>query len=215
MLEYISTTSCRLEFLRQNLDDELAISCGRCDNCTGTFLSDAISPDTLAALDAYLDRTGVSIPPRAIWPTGLPALGINLKGRISSAECAVYGRAIARLTDIGWGEQLRNLFESATAETPTPEPVLIRAARVLRDWTDMGNPRPKAVVSIQSHTRTAIIQTLAHYVAAAFRIPLLGQIATTESPSRASASNSARRIAELNDRFTVPSENTRVQNSLT
>src|SRR5207249_6365076 len=35
MLEYQATTGCRMEFLRRQLDDPYAESCGRCDNCTG------------------------------------------------------------------------------------------------------------------------------------------------------------------------------------
>ena len=34
MRHYIATTECRLEFLRQQLDDPEAGPCGRCDNCT-------------------------------------------------------------------------------------------------------------------------------------------------------------------------------------
>lgn len=206
MLDYISTKTCRMEFLRRQLDDDRAIPCGRCDSCTGAFLSDSLSAETLAALDAYLDRTGVPIAPRAMWPTGLPALGINLKGRISSSECAVDGRAIARLTDIGWGERLGDLLELATSETPTPEAFLIGAVRVLKDWVDIGNPQPKAVVYIQSHQRTNMVQTLAHYIAVAFRVPLLGQVAATQLPQKAKASNSAQRIVDLDDRFTLPPE---------
>src|SRR5689334_1949655 len=33
MRDYVSTTGCRMEFLRRQLDDEGAAPCGRCDNC--------------------------------------------------------------------------------------------------------------------------------------------------------------------------------------
>ncbi|WP_175548838.1 helicase-related protein, partial [Mangrovactinospora gilvigrisea] len=35
MRDYASTDACRMEFLRRRLDDEAAVPCGRCDNCTG------------------------------------------------------------------------------------------------------------------------------------------------------------------------------------
>src|SRR6185437_5336073 len=35
MLGYVGATSCRMEYLRRELDDPEAEPCGRCDNCTG------------------------------------------------------------------------------------------------------------------------------------------------------------------------------------
>src|SRR5882757_984427 len=35
MLDYLRTPGCRMEYLRQQLDDPAAQPCGRCDNCTG------------------------------------------------------------------------------------------------------------------------------------------------------------------------------------
>ena len=204
MLNYIATPTCRMEFLRRQLDDESATPCGRCDNCTGAFLSGTISTESLAAVNAYLDRTGVPISPRARWVTGLPSLGINLKGGIPSSEAAMDGRAIACLANIGWGERLRDLLETATPETPTPEAVLIRAVRVLKDCLNGGNSQPNAVVYIQSHQRTNMVQTLSEYIAEAFDVPLLGGVVAIQLPSKASASNSAQRIAELHDRFRLP-----------
>ncbi|KMS87523.1 ATP-dependent DNA helicase RecQ [Streptomyces regensis] len=37
MLDYAATRSCRMEFLRAQLDDPEAGPCGRCDNCTGRY----------------------------------------------------------------------------------------------------------------------------------------------------------------------------------
>ena len=36
MLDYETTTACRMEFLRRALDDPEATPCGRCDNCIGS-----------------------------------------------------------------------------------------------------------------------------------------------------------------------------------
>ena len=43
-----------------------------------------------------------------MWPTALANLGIDLKGKI--AEGAEDGRAVGRLTDLGHGQALRQLF---------------------------------------------------------------------------------------------------------
>ena len=201
MLEYIDTPGCRLEFLRRKLDDVSAVPCGRCDNCSGDSLSNIVSPDTLQELRAYLDCAGIPISPRLVWPTGLPVIGVNLKGRIAASESAVPGRAIACLSDIGWGEQLRELLDSADADTPTPNIVLRRACQVLHDWAKSGGPRVTAVVAIQSRRRKTIVGTLAHSLAQATGCPFLGELAIVERPAKTGDSNSARRVAALFEKF--------------
>ena len=43
MLDYLGTDRCRMEFLRDQLDDPEAARCGRCDNCGGLELPGAVS----------------------------------------------------------------------------------------------------------------------------------------------------------------------------
>ena len=43
MRDYVGTLGCRMEFLRRQLDDPGATTCGRCDRCLGTPLSLAVS----------------------------------------------------------------------------------------------------------------------------------------------------------------------------
>lgn len=206
MLEYISASGCRMELLRRFLDDDTAAPCGRCDNCAVPSLPTTTSAETMNALRSYLDCSGVAIKPRAVWPTGLPSIGVALKGRIASNESAAYGRAIARLNDIGWGEDLRTLLDSAEAETPVPDRVLNRVLKVLSDWEEIDGTLPSGVVAIHSHRRDGIVRSLAEFVAAKMNLPLLGLISTTYLPVKAGASNSARRVAALHERFEVPEQ---------
>lgn len=94
MRDYASTSRCRMEFLRRQLDDEGAAPCGRCDNCAGAWADSAVSADTLMGAAKELDRPGVEVEPRRMWPTGMPALGIELKGRIPAKEQCSTGRAL-------------------------------------------------------------------------------------------------------------------------
>src|SRR6478736_5418793 len=118
MLDYLATDRCRMRFLRDQLDDPEAADCGRCDNCGGLTLSDAVSDAAVAEAEARLSRPGVPVEPRKMWPTSLANLGIDLKGKI--AEGAEEGRAIARLTDLGYGQALRELFAPGTPDGPVP-----------------------------------------------------------------------------------------------
>ncbi|WP_333772159.1 RecQ family ATP-dependent DNA helicase [Streptomyces sp. IBSBF 3136] len=214
MREYASTTDCRMEFLQRQLDDEGAKPCGRCDNCAGPrFTADT----TTAALDAArvdLGRAGTEVEPRRMWPTGLPAIGIELKGRIPAGELASPGRALGRLSDIGWGNRLRPLFAPQAADGPVPDDIARAVVDVLADWAKGpggwasgapdAQPRPVGVVTVASRTRPALIQSLGARIAEIGRLPLLGSVEYAGDASRVPRSNSAQRLKALDGALTVP-----------
>jgi ATP-dependent DNA helicase RecQ len=110
MLGYAATGGCRMEYLRRELDDPEAGPCGRCDNCTGQRWPSEVSKEAAAAAGGRLLRPGVEITPRRMWPTGMAALGIDVSGKIGAGVSAEPGRALGRLTDLGWGPRLRALL---------------------------------------------------------------------------------------------------------
>jgi ATP-dependent DNA helicase RecQ len=101
---------CRMAFLQEALDDPTAAPCGRCDVCAGPWYPTDIPAGAAEAANARLDRPGVELPPRAQWPTGADRLGIEVKGKIAPGDQVLTGRAVARLTDLGWGQRLRTLL---------------------------------------------------------------------------------------------------------
>ncbi|MFG2262141.1 RecQ family ATP-dependent DNA helicase [Streptomyces sp. NPDC048720] len=214
MREYASTTTCRMEFLQRQLDDEGAKPCGRCDNCAGPrFTADT----TAAALDAArsdLGRAGVEVEPRRMWPTGLPAIGINLKGRIAAAEQAASGRALGRLSDIGWGNRLRPLLAPQASDGPVPDDVARAVVDVLADWAKGpggwasgaggAQARPVGVVTIASRSRPALIGSLGARISEVGRLPLLGSVEYAGDAPRVPRSNSAQRLKALDGSLTLP-----------
>ena len=200
MIDYETTDGCRMEFLQRTLDDGTAAPCGRCDNCAGVWFPTAIEPSATASADASLERVGVPIEPRAQWPTGGDRLGIPLRGNIAAAERAEEGRALARLTDLGWGGVLRTLFEGAAADAPVADGVRDAAFRVLADWP--WAQRPASVVAIPSRRRPQLVASLARALAAAGRLPFLGDLPISNGgPSGEPGGNSVYRLAGLWDRF--------------
>ncbi|MQA14238.1 MAG: RecQ family ATP-dependent DNA helicase [Pseudonocardiaceae bacterium] len=193
MRAYVATTGCRMEFLRQALDDPSASQCGRCDNCTGRHWTAAVPEQARQDAAQRLHRPGVEIAPRRQWPTGLAALGVDLSGRIPAAEVAEPGRAVGRLTDIGWGGRLRSLLAPGAPDGPAAAELLDAAVAVLADWD--WPQRPVGVVAVASRSRPALVDSLAQHVASLGRLPLLGPVtATGPVPS---AANSAHRAAAL------------------
>ncbi|MBC2867759.1 RecQ family ATP-dependent DNA helicase [Streptomyces mexicanus] len=218
MRDYVGTSQCRMEFLRRQLDDEGAAPCGRCDNCAGPWIDSSVSAEALTGALKELDRPGVEIEPRRMWPTGMPALGIDLKGRIPAGEQCSTGRALGRLSDIGWGNRLRPLLAENAPDGPVPDDVLQAAVAVLADWARSpggwapnvpdASARPVGVVAVPSLTRPQLVGSLAQGIAAIGRLPYLGALAYTGATGThaASRSNSAQRLKALSGAFTVPEE---------
>ncbi|MFJ3901219.1 DEAD/DEAH box helicase [Streptomyces sp. NPDC090025] len=218
MRDYVTGTGCRMEFLRRQLDDEGAVPCGRCDNCAGPWADSAVSAETLTTAAKELDRPGVEIEPRRMWPTGMPALGVDLKGRIPAGEQCSPGRALGRLSDIGWGNRLRPLLAEQAPDAPVPDEVLRAAVAVLADWARAqggwasGGPdaldRPVGVVALPSLTRPQLVGSLAQGIASIGRLPFLGTLAyaTPDGAHAARRSNSAQRLRALSGAFTVPDD---------
>src|SRR5215471_18475159 len=101
MLGHAATTGCRMDYLLRELDDPAAAPCGRCDNCTGTSRATAVSAASETLARGRLQRPGVPVTPRRMWPSGMKDLGVDAAGRISAGAAAETGRSVGRLTDLG------------------------------------------------------------------------------------------------------------------
>jgi ATP-dependent DNA helicase RecQ len=226
MLGYIAARDCRMEYLRRELDDPAAAPCGRCDNCTGQPWPDAVGEaDTAAAGDRLL-RPGVEVPPRRMWPSGMKDLGIDVSGKIAPELSAQPGRALGRLTDLGWGPRLRTLVAATPrapgpptptpggrADSPVPADIVDAVVKVLAAWDWAA--RPVAIVSLPSRTRPALIDGLSCRIADIGRLNYLGSLAYADDSGLAASGlgagqpairqhNSAQRLRALWTELTLP-----------
>jgi ATP-dependent DNA helicase RecQ len=202
MLDYLSTDRCRMEFLRAQLDDPGAAACGRCDNCGGLSLSLDVSAAAVDEAGARLARPGVVVEPRKMWPSALANLGIELKGKI--ADGAAEGRTVARLTDLGYGQALRDLFRPGTPDGPVPVELVRAVVEVLGDW----RPTVDAVVHVESASRPTLTADLAAGLSRYLRVPLVGRFAIVDpdvAPGQGAA-NSAQRVAAVGRRFRLEAD---------
>ncbi|WP_406072935.1 RecQ family ATP-dependent DNA helicase [Micromonospora sp. NBC_01638] len=210
MREYATTSDCRMRYLRECLDDTGAADCGRCDRCADPLFAADVSTAALTAAQTFLGRPGVEIAPKKLWPTGLDAVGVPLKGRIAPAEQALPGRAVGRLSDLGWGGRLRDLVGPEAPDAPVPDDVAGAVVEVLKAWAHGDAPwprRPVAVVAVGSRRRPRLVGSLAERIAAVGRLPLLGEVTPTGPGGPAGPrGNSAQRVRALHDTFTVPAD---------
>jgi ATP-dependent DNA helicase RecQ len=204
MRDYISSDACRMEFLRRRLDDPAAEPCGRCDNCTGEHWSASVSDAAVQQSRSQLLRPGVELEPRSMWPTGLAKIGVDLSGRIPAEERASAGRAIGRLSDIGWGSRLRRVLRDDAGDVALPDELFNAAVEVLRTWG--WEHRPAAVVAVPSARWPTLVRSLGERLAAVGRLDWLGVLADGRPQVAASRTNSAQRVRVLHDAFAVTPE---------
>ncbi|WP_430593286.1 RecQ family ATP-dependent DNA helicase [Humidisolicoccus flavus] len=205
MLQYERTTECRMQLLQQQLDDPSAAPCGVCDNCTSAWYASEVASNAADAAAQSLDKVGVAIEPRAQWPTGANTLGVPMRGKIAPAERAEEGRALARLTDLGWGGTLREVFASGAADAPVTKPVLDASVRVLAEWN--WPSRPVGIVTVPSRGRPALLGSLATGLSQIGRLPILGELTPTGAGlTGGPGGNSAFRLADVWPAFTVGPE---------
>ncbi|WP_040820401.1 RecQ family ATP-dependent DNA helicase [Nocardia jiangxiensis] len=205
MIDYQSSTECRMSFLRRQLDDPAlsgavadALDCGRCDNCTGTRPDTTVDTADLAAIRTRLDRPGIDLSPRKQWPTGMAKLGISLSGKITDGPAT--GRILGRLSDLGWGQRLRPLLDGPDA--PVPDHIVDACIAVLRDWG--WEQRPTSVLAMESPTHPKLTADLAARLAHIGRLRDLGTLHIRPGRPPVSAANSAHRVAALHDSWEIP-----------
>jgi ATP-dependent DNA helicase RecQ len=199
MLDYERTTQCRMAFLQESLDDATAEPCGRCDSCAGAWFPTDIPETAVLSARGRLERAGVELEPRSQWPSGMDRLGVPLKGRIPATEAMETGRALARLTDLGWGQRLRGLLRE---DAPVDAELLRACVPVLRDW-DWAQ-RPAAVVAVPSRSRPQLVLSAARGLAEIGRLPFLGSLdLVAEGPVGEPGGNSAFRLAGVWGRLAV------------
>ncbi|KHL02584.1 ATP-dependent DNA helicase RecQ [Sinomonas humi] len=215
MVAYEETTACRMEFVTTQLDDETAAPCGRCDNCAGRWFPEEVEPGVLERAGEQLRHAGVPIEPRAQWPSGMDKLGVAAKGRIPAGEQLSEGRVLARLTDLGYGGALRELFAPSAPDGEVPAGLRPAVVELLAGWARgdgaagpwSGAGRPAGVVAMPSATRPRLVDSLARGIAQAGRLPYLGAVSRTASarPGQAGG-NSAFRLASVWSAFDVGPE---------
>jgi ATP-dependent DNA helicase RecQ len=130
---------------------------------------------------------------------------VDAAGKIPAELTAEPGRALGRLTDIGWGSQLRTLLAEGAPDEPVTEPVVAAVIKVLAAW-DWAR-RPAGVLTLPSRTRPRLITSLGQRLAEVGRLPYLGALAyAREDGPGPRRHNSAQRLGSLWAVFEVPGE---------
>ena len=212
MLEYenLGHGRCRMEFLTAALDDPHSRPCGHCDTCTRPWYPTGVTAKAQVAAQSALERVGVVLEPRTQWPPGLDRFtgvmgGEVVKGRIPLVERVEPGRVVARLTDLGHGNALRELFASDADGKPVDAEVPPQLAgaclQVLREWD--WDERPAAVAWVPGLSRPRLVAALGEGLARAGRLRVLGPLGLVPGAVSLPRANSTFRVRDLWTRFHV------------
>ena len=187
---------CRMVYLAHQLDDMSAVPCGRCDVCAGPWYPRELSAENIEQARGRLHSTGVEIEPRAQWVSQLAKVSVPMdlstfgsvapKGKIAENERAERGYALARLSDLSWGSQLRDIFSEDTEGNPV-DSVVTRSLgegciEVLKNWQWGPAGRPAAVLALASPVRPQLVQSLARGIAHIGHLEYLGMTTLQDTP---------------------------------
>jgi ATP-dependent DNA helicase RecQ len=128
-----------------------------------------------------------------------------VRGNIAVGERPEEGRAIARLTDLGWGGTMRQLLATGTPDQEVPRAVVDAAVQVLREWG--WDERPVGVVAMPSHGHPLLVGSTARALSEIGRLPLLGALeSATPGPPGGRGGASLARLAGVWTAFRVPED---------
>ncbi len=195
MDEYLSTDRCRMEFLRSVLDDDHAVACGRCDNCTHTTLETGSSAERTAAALEFLRRHLGVVRPRKQWPRAMEGRSGNIAPELRCEQ----GRSLQAGSNPGWAAVVEEAFDSDHAT----DDLVAAVSGLLKAWE--WTRRPVAVTWVPSCARPRLALDLAQRVADLGHLALVEalDLVRPDAPPMASLHNSAQQAGEALTRFTV------------
>ncbi len=195
MIDYTTTGRCRMQFLRDALDDTGSAPCGRCDNCRA-HPARTLDGQVVARALAHLRSAEVTLDPRKQWPGGLAAR----KGRIPAGSQAEPGRALAFGNDPGWADTLTAVFDRPDSDLDPA--VAAGCVAALRRW--QWAARPTWVTWVPSRSRPGLAEAVARHLSQVGRLPLADVVErVAERSPQAEMANSARQAANVIDAFRI------------
>jgi len=184
MFDYADTSGCRMRFLTDLLDDDMAGGCGICDNCRGEMLQPSTSSTLIADAEAFLRNRPLMIEPR--------------KQSIPISERNQQGRTLAHWGDSGWGP----MVQQGRREGHFADELVDAMAEMITEWAP--SPAPEWVAAVPSDRTTSLVPDFAARVAFQLGlvfVPLLERAA--ERPPQVEMLNSPHQSANVAGAFTL------------
>ena len=198
MSEYMTTDSCLMQFLSEELSDPEATSCGKCANCRSEGLSAELPQELAEAATTFLNNVDFPIEPRKMWPSGVTFE--TMRGRVRPEFQAEVGRALCRWGDPGFGELVRD----GKQQTHRFSNRLVEAAvRLIRErWNPQ--PPPEWLTCVPSLRNIGLVPDFGRRLAAALGLPFIECVRKVrETAPQKTRQNSFQQVRNLEGAFEV------------
>ncbi|MEZ5247197.1 MAG: RecQ family ATP-dependent DNA helicase [Acidimicrobiales bacterium] len=187
MEEYQRIDSCRMQYLRAQLDDPAGEPCGVCDNCRAARFGTAPDPGVVTEAGVRLLHDHVEIPPRKQWAAEVD----GVSGRIPADEQAAPGWCLARWGQSGWGPLIRQGRDDGEYADELVDALAAACVSQI-------SPMPAWLTFVPSERRPESVSSLAQRLGERLSVPVVEavrQIRPTEP--QASMHNSTAQLRNL------------------
>ncbi|HUF84057.1 MAG TPA: phosphoribosyltransferase family protein, partial [Acidimicrobiia bacterium] len=198
MLDYFHTTTCRMRYIAELLDDPSAGDCGICDNCTGGAVAPALPTDLVAAAERFLRKRPIAVVTRK------QAYDTETGSRrnFPTDERAEDGRVLAVWGDAGWGRLVR---QDKQVDGRFDERLVEAVVEMVTDWSP--EPAPAWVTCVPSLRFPELVPAFAAQVAERLGLPFHPVVTKVEErPPQREQQNGVHQQLNIEDAFAVAGE---------
>lgn len=190
MTRYARTTTCRMEFLVQSLNDSLHVPCGVCDNCHSESTFAAINASLLLRAQNYVDAQFGVIEPRK---------QDGARQKIPEDERLEEGRYLCRWADQGFGQLV---LHGKQRDRHFDDSLVIALSKMLHTWSPL--PAPTVVSFVPSATQPQLVTDFAQRVASLMGLPFINGIERIRlGQPQKTMQNSAHQEANVKGAFAI------------
>jgi ATP-dependent DNA helicase RecQ len=194
MEEYQVINSCRMQYLRAQLDDPTDEPCGVCDNCREARFGVDADDSVVSEAGERLLHDYVEIAPRKQWAAGID----GLSGRISADEQPQPGWCLARWGQSGWGPLIR---QGRDVDGEFADELVKALAELCRTQI---TPMPAWITFVPSDTRPEMMPSLARRLGEKLGLPVVNAVSKTRpTEPQANMNNSNAQLRNIWGAFAV------------
>jgi ATP-dependent DNA helicase RecQ len=189
MVEYATSGTCRMAFLRHQLDDDDATRCGWCDICTGEHLSSDVATVLVEQAVQHLRHRPIRFAPRKQWPD---------RTKIPPAQRVEVGMSLSEWGDGGWG----SLVEAGKRSGHFEDGLVRAGAELIRQWVP--RPPPHWVTFVPSLRHPQLVAAFAARLGNTLGLPVHDVIQKVRhTRSQKHMQNSTRQHANVSGVFEI------------
>lgn len=162
-------SGCYMEFIAKVLDDDTAVSCGRCANCLGHELYPAKTlPEMVMKAQKFMQEDFNIIIPRKKWPF---KVSIEDKNKIEDIYLCGEGRVLSNYGDAGWGKAVT---EGKYKQNYFADELVEESYKLLNEFVRLNEIR--WVTNIASAERPELVKSFAKRLAKRLGLPYVDTI---------------------------------------